>query len=176
MVIQIIPKQQEKSLSLENILFYFSVVLLLVVLASYFILNNFLQKTEKDIQLLDEKLAASSASPEAALEREVLNYQKKINDFSSLLASHKYSSQVFFLIESVTHPKVTFSSFALNVGGQSIALPGVTDSFQTLDQQLFILKNEKLIKNVELSGISFAKDGKISFDLNLVLDPQIFVK
>jgi len=177
MVIQIIPKQpQKKSLSLANILLYLSLVLLLIVSASYFILNNFQQKTEKDIQLLDENLAAADASPEAALAKEVLNYQQKINDFSSLLASHKYNSQVFPLIESLTHPKVAFSSFSLDTEKQTIALSGVTDSFQTLDQQLTIFKNEKLIKKVELSNISFGEGGKVSFDFKLILDPQVFIK
>ena len=163
-------------MSLVNILLYFSLVLLVVVLTSYFILNNFQQKTEKEIQLLDEKLALASASPEAALEREVLNYQKKINDFSFLLASHEYSSQIFPLIESITHPKVAFSDFSLEVSKQSITLSGITDSFQTLGQQLVIFKNEKLIKEAEVSNIAFEKDGRISFDFNLILDPQIFIK
>ncbi|MFH1894359.1 MAG: hypothetical protein ABH813_00415 [Patescibacteria group bacterium] len=175
MVIQIIPKRQEKLSVLANILLCFSLVLLAAVSASYFILNNSQQKTEKEIQLLDEKLALASASPEASLEKEVLNYQKKINDFSSLLASHKYSSQIFPLIESATHPKITFSKFSLEVNGQNIALSGTTDSFQTLGQQLIIFKNEKLIKEAKVSNIAFEKDGKISFNFDLILAPQIFI-
>ncbi|MFH1401513.1 MAG: hypothetical protein ABIG40_00945 [Parcubacteria group bacterium] len=175
MVIQIIPKQQDKSLSLEKILLYFSLILLAVILAGYFILNNFQQKTEKDIQLLDEKLAAADASPEAVLEKEVLSYQKKIDDFSSLLASHKYNSQIFPLIESITHPKVVFSDFSLEAGKSSVVLSGITDSFLSLDQQLTIFKNEKLIKEVRVSNISFEEDGRISFNFDFVLDPQIFI-
>ncbi len=176
MVFQIIPKQQERSSSLANILLYFSLVLVLVILAGYFILNNFQQRAEKDIQLLDKNLAAASASPEAALEKEILNYQKKINDFSSLLASHTYSSQIFPLIESITHPKVAFSNFSLEASKASVTLSGITDSFQTLDQQLAIFKKEKLVKEVKISDIAFEKDGKISFSFGLVMDPQIFTK
>lgn len=176
MVIQIIPKQEEKSSSLKNILFYFSLILLLAVAASYFVLNNSQKKAEKDIQLLDQELAAAAASPEAALEKEVLDYQKKINDFSSLLALHQYSSQIFPFIESITHPKVAFSDFSLEINKGSITLSGITDSFLTLDQQLTILKNEKLVKEVNLSDIAFEKDGRISFNFGLILDSQIFVK
>ncbi len=176
MVIQIIPKQQERSLSLANILLYFSLILLITVAASYFILNNFWQKTEKDIESLDKELAAADASPEAALEKVVLNYQKKINDFASLLASRKYSSQIFPLIESITHPKVAFSDFSLEISRGGITLSGITDSFQTLDQQLVIFKNEKLIKEANLSSISFKSDGRVSFNFDLVFDPKIFIK
>jgi hypothetical protein len=174
MVIQIIPKQRDRSLSLVNILLYFSLVLLVAAAASYFILNYFQQKTEKDIQLLDEKLAAADASPEAVLAKEVLDYQKKIDDFSSLLASHTNSSSTFSLIESITHPKVFFSDFLLEINKKSITLSGKTDSFQTLDQQLSIFKNDKIIKEVNISNIVFEKDGRISFGFNLILDPQIF--
>jgi len=176
MVIQIIPKQRERSSFLANTLFYFSLILLLSVAVSYFVLNNFQQKAENDIGLLEAQLAAAEASPEAVLEKEVLNYQKKINDFSSLLSSHRYSSQIFPLIESVTHPKVVFSDFSLELAKGIVTLSGITDSFQTLDQQLTILKGEKLIKTAEVSDIVLEEDGRISFNLNLVPNQQIFIQ
>ena len=81
MVIQIIPKDQEKS-SLANILLYLSLILLAALATSYFVLNNIQKTTEKDVASLDAQLAVAGSSDQASMEREVLNYQQKINDFS----------------------------------------------------------------------------------------------
>jgi hypothetical protein len=176
MVIQLIPRQREGSAVFVNILFYFSLILLIASIASYFILDNLQQKTVKTIESLDAELAIADASPEAATKKIIQDYEKKINDFSFLLAAHKYNSQVFPLIESLTHPKVVFSNFSQDSDKRTIVLSGVTDSFQTLGQQLFIFKNGEFIEEVKLSNIAFKEDGRISFGFDLVLDPKIFIK
>lgn len=176
MVIQIIPKQQEKSFSILNVLFYLSLVLLFASMIAYFVLFYFLKNTEEKISSLDEQIAAAAASPEAAVSQELILYQGKINNFSSLMSAHKYSSQVFPLIESLVHPKVSFSSFSFDMETRIVTVSGKTDNFLTLGQQTDILKGEKLIQNVELSDISFDEDGKVSFAFELVLDPQVFIK
>jgi hypothetical protein len=175
MVIQLIPKQQERVSFFKDILLYFSLILLVAAAASCFVLNNFQQKLENDISILDKELAAAEASPEAALEKVVLNYEKKISDFSGLLNGYHYSSQVFLFIEKLTHPKVVFSDFEAQNYENSIQLSGKTDGFLSLGQQLIIFKNEKLIKEVKLSNISLEKGGKVSFSFNLLLDPGIFI-
>jgi hypothetical protein len=174
MVIQIIPKQPEGRSILANILLFVSVALVISATTSYFILDNSLKKTEEKIVSLDKKLALENSSERVALEKEVSTYQKKINDFSTLLSGHIYSSQLFPFLENLTHPKVAFSDFSADMDKKNITLSGVTDSFLTLGQQLIIFKAEKLILSVQLSNIAFEKDGKISFDFNLALDPQIF--
>lgn len=176
MAIQLVPRPEEKKPFWVDILFYLSLILVIAAASSYFVLNSLQEKTEKKIQSLNEELVKASASPEAALEKEVLDYQKKIDDFSVLLGSYRYSSQIFPFIESITHPKVSFSSFSAVIDENSIQVSGVADSFRTLGQQLIIFKNEKLIKEVELSGISLAKEDKVSFSFSLILDPIIFTR
>jgi hypothetical protein len=176
MVIQIIPRQQEKSPFLMNILLYFSIVLFLVTVGSYFILNNLGQKADVQIKDLDSKLAQISSSSGATLEKEILQYQQKINIFSSLLAAHQYSSQAFTFLEGITHPKVFFESFSLDTTTRIISLAGQTDSFQSLDQQINIFKKEKSIQGVELSNLSIGKEGKIPFGIKLILNQQVFEK
>lgn len=176
MVIQIIPKDQEKSFSLGNVLFYLSLVLVLIFLVSYGVLFFLLKNTEKNISALDQKIAVAASSPEAVLSRELLADQQKIKDFASLLSAHKYSSQQFSLIENLAHPKIFFSDFSFDMNKKIIDLSGKADSFKTLDQQITIFKKEKTIQQVEISKIGFDKDGKVQFGLKLTLDSQVFIK
>jgi len=174
MPVEIIPKKTEAEFPLVNILLYFSLILLLGSASSLLVLDHYQKKSEKDLQHI-ESLIAEKETPEGkALEQEVLRYKEKIDRVAPLLASHQKSSAFFSYFEKLSHPKVTFSSLSLNLKENRASLVGTTENFQTLEQQLHVLKKEKSIKNVNLSGISIGEEGKIGFSLDLLLDPQIF--
>ena len=174
MAIQIVPKDIAKKPFWLNILFYFSLVLLIGLSASYFTLNYFIQKADQRIQELDEELEKAKTPEEIALEGEVLGYQEKIGDFSVLIKDHRFNSNLFSFLENLTHPKVWFSNFTLDSEIKKVKISGETESFQTLGQQLIIFQNEEHIKKVDLSNIALGERGKIEFDFDLLLDPKIF--
>ena len=174
MPVEIIPKRTETKFPLVNILLYFFLLLLLGAVSSWFVLDFYRNKSEKDLRQI-ENLIAKKETPESKdLEQEVLKYKEKIDKVAPLLASHQKSSAFFSLLEKFSHPKVVFSSLSLNLKEGKAALAGTTESFQTLGQQLYVLKKEKSITNVNLSGISIGEEGNIKFNLDLSLDPQIF--
>lgn len=174
MPVQLIPKQEEKEPILPNVLLYLSIIILIVAISSYFVLKNFLQKTENNIQSVKNQITQLNSSPQNNLKEEVLNDQKKINDFASLLNSQKYTSQVFPFIEKLTLPNVTFSSFDLKVSKNEVSVSGFADSFQTLGQQLLAFQNDPLVKSVALSGVSLGTKSGVPFTFDLILDPKVF--
>lgn len=176
MSIQIIPKPEERKPILPEVLFYLSLAVLIAAVASYFVLSSLLQKTEKNIQTIDQEMAALDSSPDRHLETKLFDYQKKINDFSRLLNGYKYSSQIFPLIESLAHPKVSFSNFSAEIQKGTVHVSGSADSFQTVQQQLIIFRNSQFIKDVTLSGVSLGEKGKIPFVFDLGIDPGVFTK
>lgn len=176
MAIQIIPKPITKFPIFLNILFYLSLILLVATISSYFVLNNFQKKAEENLSALETELTRSKTPEEIALEEEVFGYQRKIKDFSYLISNHITNSNLLKLIENSSHPKVWFSEVTISSQDKKAKLSGLTDSFQILGQQFFIFKKESLIKEVDLSDISFGKEGKIEFTFNLLLDPKIFQK
>lgn len=176
MAIEIIPKPVEKIPFWQNFLFYFSVILLIISISSYFGFGYLLDKNKVIFEGLEETLKREKTPEESALEDKVLGYQKKINTFSQLISEHFYGSEVFSLIEKLCHPQVWFSQFGFNFPEYSLMLSGNSDSFSVVGQQLLLFEKESLIKEVNLSQLNLGKEGKIDFIINLSLDPTIFKK
>ena len=178
MAIEIIPKTKTKKVSFLGILFYFSLLLLLVFLISYFALNVYQKRLEQEITNIKKDL--EKTPDEKALEEEIfgseknVGYQQKIKDFGVLFNAHKLPVNLFNFLEENTHPKVWFSKFNLDLEKNLLDTSGYADNFEVLGQQALIFKRQDFIKNINLSGASLAKDGKVNFDLQLTIDPKIF--
>ena len=176
MPIQIIPRPEERKPVLPEVLFYFSLALVVIAAASYFILANMLQKTGSSILAIDKEMAELDSSPVRQLEVKIMEYQKKINDFSRLIGGYKYSSQIFPFIEGLSHPDLSFSDFNASIDSNTVSVSGTAQSFQTVAQQLMIFRNDKLIKDVALTEVSLGEKGGIPFAFDLVLAPGVFIK
>jgi len=172
-MVEIIPKTISRIPNWLNGLFYFSLVLLLISVISYFILNNSLTKNQDSLASLTEALLVVRSPENLAAEAEILSYQKKINDFSRLKGKHFEPSAVFEIIEENSHPQVWFSQLNLEAKQGKVILGGQTQSFETLGQQLLIFQNAEKIKEVTLSSVSINKLGKIEFSFSLVFGKEI---
>lgn len=173
-MIEIIPKPITKKPFWLNILFYFSIFLLIGVIAGYFLLNHFLKKEEIILRDLEALLAKEKTPEEIALEKEILKYQKKIEDVGILLKEHRLTSPIFELLEKNTHPKVSYSNLDFNMAESQLRLKGIAEDFPTLGQQILLLEKDPQIKEVNLTEVLIGEGGKIVFTLYLFLDPQIF--
>lgn len=173
MAIEIIPKKETERTLLKNILFYLAIALLVVEILGFSLLVFYQKKLEEEKGQLDTALEEKQTAEIKALERKVLKSKEKIDDFASLFNSHKKSSQFFKFLGDVTHPKVFFSGITFNVGEGKADLSGKTESFPTLGQQISILRQQKLISNINLSGISLGEEGEVDFSLNFSISPQM---
>jgi len=181
MPIEIIPKKPIKIALWLNILFGFSIFLLLMVGSSYFELKHLQENASTTIQALEAEIKEVKTiikTPEGKtleeLEKELEAEKEKIDDFSAVLTAHQLNSKFFPLLERATHPKVFFSSLNLNSKELNLALAGETESFQTLGQQIYIFQRIEGIQSVGLSGVSIGKEGRVNFTLSLSLAPTIF--
>jgi len=173
-MVEIIPKPKAKTPPWFNILFYFSISLLIIAILSFFILNQLQKKATFNLQNLDELLKNTKTQERINLEKELINYQKKTDDFSYLVKNHNLTSKLFDFLENITHPAVYFSSLSFSSENGIVVLRGGTENFQTLGQQLSIFKTEPLIKEVNLSEVSIGREGKINFTFTLSLLSEIF--
>lgn len=178
-MVEIIPKPTIKAPLGLNILLYFSIVLLIIAVLSIFVLDRLIKNSTDTLDNL--KAAIGKTTPEeTALRKEISDQERKLNDFSSLLDNHRKISKSFSFLENLSHPKAWFSSFSADPNQSLVRVSGLTESFQTLGEQLIIFQNpplpeqKKLIKSVALSEISIGEGGKIGFTFTLSLDPQIF--
>jgi len=172
-MVEIIPKPIEKVPFWQQILFYFSISLLVIVIISYFVLGAFQKKSEIYLQNLDEKISQAKTPEIIALEKEVLSWQRKIKDFAKVFDQHKLNSKFFQFLEEKTYPKVFFSKIDLNSQNLEVILSGQADSFQSLGYQIQILEKEPLIKKINLSKISIGKEGGVEFTLEINLDSKM---
>jgi hypothetical protein len=173
MAIEIIPKKIEKISDARKKLFYFSIFLFLGLLLGYFILTFLEKKSENTLPNLEEALLKGKTPEMSSLEEEILNDQKKIKDFSSLVQSHLIPSKIFEFFEKNTLPQVFFSEINLNSLNSTAKLSGECDSFVTLGQQLAIFEKEPLIEKLDLTQVSITKEGKIGFFLDFSFNPKI---
>ncbi|MBZ9571756.1 hypothetical protein KJA15_00220 [Patescibacteria group bacterium] len=175
MAIEIIPKEAAKLPLWQNILFYLSLILLLTSISGYLVLHYvYYKKAELALDELEIALEKGKTPQQELLKKEILNYQKTIEDFSSLLSAHQISSKFFISLEKICHPKVFFTKVNLNIDEKKGNIFGKTESFQALGQQLLIFKKDEMIKSINLSNVGIGKGGDIEFTLGLSLWPELF--
>jgi len=171
---EIIPKETPKIPPWLDVLFYLSAGLLIFVFISFFLISQSIKSSEKLSASLDEQINDEN-SKSAELKNEILVYQKKIQDFSSVINGHVDNLNLFSFIQKQCHPRVWFRNFSLDARGASVRVSGEAEGFQELGQQIIIFRDEPMIKSVNLGSVSMEKGGKVSFDLSLSFDPSIFI-
>ena len=173
-MVEIIPREPKKLSTGLNILFYLAIFLLFFSVISYFVLNSLLKKAEAKIIVLELDLTREMPPEKISLEKEILADKNKIDDFSYLIEQHLEVSRIFEIIQKTTHPQVWFSKFDLNSRQGALKIFGETQNFETLGQQILILRGEAAVNKVNLEKVSIGKEGKINFDLSLFFNPDIF--
>ena len=173
-MVEIIPKTFEEIPSWQRILFYFLIFLLIAVVVGFFVLNYLYDEAKDDLQVLEKTLSEEKAPEIETLEEEVFAYKKKFDDFSFLFENHTLTTRFFEFLESKTHPRIFFSNIYLRPGQSEVNLSGLSDNFSSLGQQVSILKNEKLVKNVILSNVAISEKGDIDFSLKIFLKEELF--
>jgi hypothetical protein len=172
---QIIPKPMPKTPVIINILFYISILALIVMTVGYFYLINLEKNTQDNLSELEKILTEEKIERERELEKEIFGYQKKIKDFSTLLDSHQTFYGLFEFLEKNCHPKVWFSTFNIEAENHELMLTAQAENFQSVEQQILILKDcSDDVLDVELSGINIEEEGAIGFSLKLSLNPELF--
>ena len=175
-MVEIIPKKDLESSKKLNSLFYAAVLFLLFSVGGYFVLDNLLQRAEKESILLKSELAEVMTAEKVSLEKEVLGAKDKIDKFSILVDQHLVSSRIFRIVEGKTHPKAWFREFNFDPIKGELKISGETQNFVTLGQQTLLFKEEPRIESVNLISFLINQEGKIDFSLLLSFDQKIFKK
>ena len=172
MAIEIIPKKPESRLpNLQDIIFYLSVIALIVLIPGYFGLVFWENKLAKETKEAEENIIKMETPQMKTLEKQVLGQQRKIINFSAALKTHTLNSNLFDLIENLIHPKVLFSELSLS--GSSALITGYAKSFEALGQQLRILREGNFVTSADLLKVGLGKEGEIQFIIELNFDPRL---
>jgi len=155
---------------------YYLVLIIATTLAfAYGVLTFKVYFYETKIKEIDGKIAVYSTPQEKAHEKQVFDYKKKIDDFAAIINSHKITTNVFSFIEDYTLPRVWFSSFNMSETTNEVRVAGETENMETLSRQFKALETaNEYVKHISVLSSQVDNAGKVSFILNLFLQPSIF--
>ena len=157
-----------------DVIFYFVVSLLIATLLTYVVFlakNSFLRS---DIKKETAALQTVGTEQQKEYEKNVLNYQKKINDFSGLLKNHEFATNVFAFMQEQTMPSIWFKQFSLDGKSNNVQLTGESDDMDTFSRQVALFEKNKYVKSVATLNSAMGESARIDFNINLVLDQSIF--
>jgi hypothetical protein len=170
-LIEIIPKAKKVISPVEGYLFWFSVVLIIVLIGLFFFLQNqIFVLGQKKINL--EK-SLTTMEEEEALNKEINLTAGRIGIFSKILKEHRKTSKFLNFLRVYCHSKVQILSLDLDARVLNATFNGKTDDFQTLGEQILILKESGFVSNIQVSKIFLDRKGKVGFSLSFNFSENI---
>ncbi len=175
-MVEIIPKAKPKTPTWQKILFYLSILAALVAIGGYFGLDYLTKEAFQESASLSQQISSDKDPGENVLKNEIFEKARKINDFATAIDNHQITSKLFSFLGGICHPKVQFLSlnFSKTEDGYSVEIPAQAEGYEALHQQILILMGNKTIKNLEISGISMAKEGGVNFNFSFVIPLEVF--
>lgn len=174
-LVKIIPKPKPKIPGSVNFLFWFSLILLIFLGGTFFLLQRQISPLKEKSEELEGEMAKTGTQAQKAQEKELSNISEKIKDFSDLFKEHKITSTLFDFLKSSCHPRVQFTSLNLNKDF-SVNLGAKTENFQTLGEQFLVFKENKNVGGLQLSNVFMDREGKVKFNLTFTLSSNFFKK
>lgn len=118
----------------------------------------------------DTRRLSSSLDQEA--ENSARLFARRLAQVGGLLDAHVYTSDIFALIQQVTHPRVQFIKFSFDEG--DVALTGLTDGYVSFGQQIMVLEAHEDIWDLRISNISLNKKGEVTFRILFTVDTSVY--
>ena len=158
---------------LDTIL-YFVISLLLATVFCYLIFTVKISIERKNMGQIEEKIANTGTAQQKQLEKEVFEYQVKIDNFAALLNAHKIPSQIFDVIKKLTLPNVWFNNFVMNAKSSIIQITGETEDVSSLSRQIEVIESQDFVKDVSGLAFSLQEAKRLRFNFSINVDPKIF--
>lgn len=167
-------QSKDKKFWWMDVVLYLAVSLLLAAVFCYivFLIKNSIQRKQINDEILALQTVGTDQQKEQ--EKEVISYQKKIKDFSSLFENHEFASNVFSFMERETIPNIWFRQFDLDERNRQVQLSGESDDMEAFSRQMASLEKNEYVKSVGSLNSALGEGAKVEFNFSLQLDPKIF--
>jgi hypothetical protein len=153
--------------------FTFSLVIFVAVLLIYvglaFGYKLFLKKSLEDLGGKLDELSRQITQEE---KDSLAILYSQLTNMRSLLGSHVFSSKVFTLLESITHPKVVYLGLDLNTKEREIIITGAAATYEDLTAQLALLESSSQIDKYNLESSEW-DEGVVQFKINLTVAKDV---
>ncbi|OGY57220.1 MAG: hypothetical protein A2Y84_00170 [Candidatus Colwellbacteria bacterium RBG_13_48_8] len=126
------------------------------------------------IEATQDKLEELSNQVTDEQRENLITLYSQVANMRDLLGNHKFASNVFALLETVTGQKVVYISFDLDVPDRRVSLEGVAGSYEDLVAQLVLYENAPEIEQYTLKSSN--RDGqKVRFAVDLKLSSELLL-
>ena len=173
-ILNIIPKPKLSLPFWVNPLIGISGAILLLVLGLFGFYYFQASSWESKAKAKEGDYLALGTPENKATEEKVGKIAQKLEKFSRAFTNHRVSYVFFDFLKTNCHPNVSFSSLVFVPGVGKVSLAGQTNSYNSLSEQIVVLKNIKELSALEVSDIALDKEGKITFRLSFTIDPNFF--
>lgn len=174
MAFRTIYQSKIKKLWWIDVLLYFSISLLVVTVLCYFIFSVKNASQRENIKELNTALESVGTNQQKSFEKEVSNYQKKVNDFMALLKNRKFVSTIFSFMEQQTFFNIWFDKFTMNRKDAEVDLSGQAENMAAFSRQVSTFEKNEYIKKITVLNSRLGSSGAVEFNLNIIMDPKIF--
>ncbi|MBI2050084.1 MAG: hypothetical protein HYT35_01345 [Candidatus Staskawiczbacteria bacterium] len=173
-LISIFNELRENKLWWVDVVFYFVISSLIAVVFCYLIFVAKVSLQKADIKNYEMSLATVGTDQQKEMEKQVFDFQKKINDYAILIKDQRIFSNILTHLEQNTLPNVWFSRFNTASKDADILLTGGTETVQTFSRQVSVFEESQYLTKITVLGTTLGEKNKIDFNLVLSLDPKIF--
>lgn len=177
MAIEIVPKPKKDfklNVSFFDALYYIVLFSFFIVLAFYLALVLVDRRLAVKMEEINTAIIEKDTQEVRDLEENIADLKLKVDAFSDLAKERRINSSFFSFFSRRCHKKVYFPEIRLNTEESWVELTGNAQDFAALKEQIYIFKQEDLIRNITLSRASIGENGGVIFDISLALDPQVF--
>jgi hypothetical protein len=175
-----IPKPQgarkARSSAKSSFLWMIPEMLLVLLLISAIGSMGYVYLLQQRQAVLQDSLEKIPSQIDAAFLDELETFDTRLQAASNLLNRHIIISPVFRVLQDRTLQKVRYDEMSLTNSGpqqpMGIVLNGQAESYATIANQSDIFANDSMIQSHLFSDFALAEDGRISFRLEINLQPE----
>jgi Tfp pilus assembly protein PilN len=133
-------------------------------------LNSEISKADANFTTLSGKIDANQQTL-------LTDYYSQMYNIQALSRSHLYPSRIFDFLEKNIYPLVRINSLQAGVTGGDVSFDGIASDFNTLTNQLAILKADPSVGVVSLSSAQqrdAKSGGGVSFSIRITFNRSFF--
>lgn len=158
----------------ENVVFYFSFILLALVAGAFFYIRHLASAAAVELSGLEVQMAEMKTGEQKKLENEVNAVRRRLDDFSRIISARNSSRDLFAKLENLIVPGVYLSKMSADFTEMSAELSGHGNNFSEVERQAMKFKNSpEILKSADLEKISIVETGGVDFSATAVFNSEI---
>lgn len=165
---------RQKATSFLNIIATLVFVVALLSSGGVYLYKLYLNRS---IATMQETIDRAEKAFEPSLILELVRLDTRLKVSTQLLAKHTAFSPLFRFLEQSTLPEVSFTSFQFQYdeGVPRVQMKGLATRYTPIAQQSNVLGESNLIVDHIFSNFALTDSGRVSFDLNYALNPDLLL-